>query len=119
MKTNERKIAFICFHLFFLIWPFQRVTADSIKKIPPPSPVVRERSEVNFGNVGFLLVGSLSTAGFNPATANSIAQISIFAKDVRRFSVDLHSARKKARGEGICATKKRARPRRQTRGQSI
>jgi hypothetical protein len=32
VKGNESEIAFICFHKFFRIWPFQRVTADSIKK---------------------------------------------------------------------------------------
>jgi hypothetical protein len=32
MKTNESKIAFFYFHLFFRIGNFQRVTADSNKK---------------------------------------------------------------------------------------
>jgi hypothetical protein len=35
MKTNESKIAFICFHLFFGNGTFQRVTADSNKKKNP------------------------------------------------------------------------------------
>jgi hypothetical protein len=34
MKENESKIAFIFFHLFFRIWPFQWVMADSNKKVP-------------------------------------------------------------------------------------
>ena len=33
MKGNERKIAFISFHLFFQIGAFQRVTLEKIKKI--------------------------------------------------------------------------------------
>jgi hypothetical protein len=33
MKINESNFAFICFHLFFRIRTFQRVTADSNKKI--------------------------------------------------------------------------------------
>jgi hypothetical protein len=32
MKGNENRIAFISFHFFFRIGPFQRVTADSNKK---------------------------------------------------------------------------------------
>jgi hypothetical protein len=39
-------------------------------------------SEVDLGDACFLLVGSLSTAGLDPATANGIADISIFAKNV-------------------------------------
>jgi hypothetical protein len=35
MKGNESKIAFISFHYLFRIEPFQMVTADSNKKIPP------------------------------------------------------------------------------------
>jgi hypothetical protein len=80
MKANERKIAFICFHLLFRIGTFQWVTADSNKKILPAISGCARRFEVRFGDVRLLLVGSLSTAGFNPATANGIAQISIFAK---------------------------------------
>jgi hypothetical protein len=34
MQVNEGKIAFICFHLFFRIEPFQRVTSEKNKKIP-------------------------------------------------------------------------------------
>jgi hypothetical protein len=33
VKTNESNFAFICFHLLFRIRTFQRVTADSNKKI--------------------------------------------------------------------------------------
>jgi hypothetical protein len=32
MKENERKYAFICFHLFFGIGTFQRVAAEKNKK---------------------------------------------------------------------------------------
>jgi hypothetical protein len=46
-KANERKIAFICFHLLFRIWTFQWVTSDSNKKIPPPSPVVRSLKSIS------------------------------------------------------------------------
>ena len=54
--------------------------AIRIKKIPSAISGCARLSEVNFGDVCFLLVGSLSTAGFDPATANGIAQISLFAK---------------------------------------
>jgi hypothetical protein len=91
MKTNERKIAFICFHLLFRIGTFQWVTADSNKKFPSAISGCERRFEVNFGDVGFLLVGSLSTAGFDPATANSIARMSIFAKDTLWLSVRPHN----------------------------
>jgi hypothetical protein len=80
MKTNERKIAFISFHFLFRIGTFQWVTADSNKKFPSAISGCARRFEVNFRAVCFLLVGSLSTAGFDPATANGIAQFSIFAK---------------------------------------
>jgi hypothetical protein len=89
MKANERKIAFICFQKLFRIGTFQWITADSNKKIPSAISGCARRSEVNFGDVRLLLVGSLSTAGFDPATANGIARISLFAKDMRWFSVDL------------------------------
>jgi hypothetical protein len=114
MKTNERKIAFISFQKLFRIGTFQWVTADSNKKILSAISGCARRFEVNFDDVRLLLVGSLSTAGFDPATANGIAQISLFAKDMRWFSVDLHSVLKKAGAEDICAIKKRACPRRQT-----
>jgi hypothetical protein len=32
MKITAPKIPFICFHLFFGIGPFQRVTSEKIKK---------------------------------------------------------------------------------------
>jgi hypothetical protein len=35
MKGNENRIAFISFHFSFRIGTFQRVTADSNKKILP------------------------------------------------------------------------------------
>jgi hypothetical protein len=35
MKTNESKIAFISFHLFFRNLTFQRVTSKKIKKSLP------------------------------------------------------------------------------------
>jgi hypothetical protein len=79
MKTNERKIAFICFHLLFRIGTFQWVTADSNKKILAAISGCARRSEVSFGDVRLLLVGSLSTVGFDPVIANGIAQISLFA----------------------------------------
>jgi hypothetical protein len=79
MKTNERKIAFISFQKLFRIGTFQWVTADSNKKIPRAICGCARRFEVRFGDVRLLLVGSLSTAGFDPATANGIARISIFA----------------------------------------
>jgi hypothetical protein len=90
-----------------------------VKKFPCAISGCARLSEVNFGDVCFLRVGSPSTVGFDPATANGIAQISIFAKDTRWLSVDLHSVPKKARAEGICAIKKRPWLGRQTWGQSI
>jgi hypothetical protein len=37
MQRNESKIAFISFHKFFRIEPFQRITREKNKKIPLPS----------------------------------------------------------------------------------
>jgi hypothetical protein len=79
MKANERKIAFISFQKLFIIHTFQWVTADSNKKIPSAISGCARWFEVRFGELWSFLVGSLSTAGFDPATANGIAQISIFA----------------------------------------
>jgi hypothetical protein len=62
---------------------FQRVAADSNKKIPVAISGCARRFEVSFGGICFLRVGSLSTTGFDPATANGIARISIFAKSRR------------------------------------
>jgi hypothetical protein len=59
---------------------FQRVAADSNKKFAGAISGCARWSEVSIGDVCFLLIGSLSTAGFDPVTANRIAQISIFAK---------------------------------------
>jgi hypothetical protein len=84
---------------------FNGLRPIQIKKFPSAISGCARRFEVNFGDVCSLLVGSLSTAGFDPATTNSIAHISIFAKDMRWLSVDLHSVPKKARAEGICAIK--------------
>jgi hypothetical protein len=73
MKGKESKFAFFSFHLFFRIGTFQRVTPDSNKKIPVAISGCARLSEVNFSDVCFLLVGSLSTAGFDSVTANGIA----------------------------------------------
>ena len=50
-----------------------------------------ERRILGFGDVCSLRVGSQATAGFDPATANGIAQISIFAKETRLISTRHHS----------------------------
>jgi hypothetical protein len=88
------------------------------KKIPVAISGCARRSEVSIGDVCFLLIGSLSMAGFDPANANGIAWTYIFAKDIRSLSVDLNSVPKKARAEGICAIKKRVWPRRHRNGAS-
>jgi hypothetical protein len=62
---------------------FNELRPIQIKKIPSAISGCARRFEVNFGDVCFLLVGSLSTAGWDPATANGIARISLFAKIVR------------------------------------
>jgi hypothetical protein len=68
---------------------FNGLRPVGVKKFPSAISGCARRSEVNFGDVCFLIVGSLSTAGLDPATANGIAQISAFAKKMRELSVGL------------------------------
>jgi hypothetical protein len=65
---------------------FNGLRPFGIKKFPSAISGCARWFEVNFGDVCSLLVGSLSAGGFDPATANGIARIFLFAKAVRLIS---------------------------------
>jgi hypothetical protein len=65
---------------------FNELRAIQTKKFLPPISGCALLSKVNLGDVCFLIGRSLSTAGFDPATANGIARISTFGKSARLIS---------------------------------
>jgi hypothetical protein len=102
MKANESKIAFICFHLFFRIGTFQRVTAEKNKKFSrrlnsPPRlcarPLTRMRHLVNHPQLSFRGPAWVTIQG--KARQDSIGSeirtenVALFALAVDRAEFDL------------------------------